>query len=103
MFHLTDEKKLIWKNKGWGTQIDIMESLKNMINWLFDIKHLVPEQIYIVAMNHLKSINDELEEKVETRCTAINWNGNRCRQEGMPNQTGGPIINGRCKYHRKVE
>ena len=79
-----------------------MESLGNMMNWLFDIKHLVPDQIYILAMNHLKSINDELEEEeVETRCTAIKYNGNRCRQEGNSNQTGGPIIDGRCKYHPK--
>ena len=80
-----------------------MESIMNMMNWLFDVKQEVPDQIYRVAMDHLANINKELqEEKVETRCTAIKYNGNRCRQEGQSNQTGGPIIDGLCKYHRKT-
>ena len=35
-----------------------------------------------------------------TRCIAIKSNGSRCRQCGKKTQSGGPIINNYCKYHR---
>ena len=35
------------------------------------------------------------------RCQFIKKNGKRCRQVGKPSQSGGPIINGYCSYHRK--
>ena len=34
------------------------------------------------------------------RCIAIKHNGSRCRQCGKKTQSGGPIINNYCKYHR---
>ena len=34
------------------------------------------------------------------RCQHIKKNGERCRQTGKPNQSGGEIIQGRCGYHR---
>ena len=37
---------------------------------------------------------------VHTRCIAIKKNGSRCRQCGKDTQSGGPIINNYCKYHR---
>ena len=33
-------------------------------------------------------------------CQAIKKNGKQCRQSGKSNQTGGPIFNGYCKYHK---
>ena len=35
------------------------------------------------------------------KCKGIKKNGKPCKQRGDPNQSGGPIINGYCKYHRK--
>tara|TARA_Y100000389_G_C17015538_1_gene296274 strand:- start:13 stop:423 length:411 start_codon:yes stop_codon:yes gene_type:complete len=35
-----------------------------------------------------------------TRCIADKPNGSRCRQCGKDTQSGGPIINNYCKYHR---
>ena len=35
------------------------------------------------------------------RCKYIKKNGQQCRQRGKPNQSGGPIINGYCKYHKQ--
>tara|TARA_Y100000817_G_scaffold259683_1_gene213682 strand:+ start:1802 stop:2065 length:264 start_codon:yes stop_codon:yes gene_type:complete len=35
------------------------------------------------------------------RCKFIKKNGQQCRQRGKPNQSGGPIINGYCNYHRQ--
>lgn len=82
-----------------------MESINKMMMWAFDISRFIPEQYYLQLMNYLKNIHDEIE-KTETtaikRCQAIKWNKNRCRQEGQPNQTGGEIIDGYCKYHQHL-
>ena len=34
------------------------------------------------------------------KCQAIRMNGRPCRQCNKETQSGGPIINGSCKYHR---
>ena len=34
------------------------------------------------------------------QCKGIKKNGSRCRQAGLPDQSGGHIINGFCEYHR---
>lgn len=53
---------------------------------------------------------EELEQKTEKevktkneRCKYIKKNGKRCRQCGKPKQTGGPIINGYCSFHKNKQ
>jgi len=45
------------------------------------------------------TFNNNINHK-EHRCKAIKKNGKSCKQSGKSTQTGGPIINGYCKYHR---
>jgi hypothetical protein len=78
-----------------------MEALSRLVIWVDSISRLIPEQIYITLMNYLKDVHEEIESEKVERCKATKWNGNRCRQEGQPNQTGGPIIDGYCSYHKK--
>tara|TARA_B100000902_G_C27005187_1_gene761869 strand:- start:190 stop:435 length:246 start_codon:yes stop_codon:yes gene_type:complete len=40
------------------------------------------------------------EKKDRNRCQFIKGNGKQCRQTGKESQSGGPIINGYCRYHR---
>lgn len=79
-----------------------MEALGRLLIWIDSISHAIPEQLYIVVMDHLKAIHDEIENKdkpEDNRCRATKRNGSRCRQEGKPNQSGGQIIDGYCSYH----
>lgn len=39
-------------------------------------------------------------EQILDRCKFIKKDGKQCRQRGKPSQSGGPIINGYCSYHR---
>lgn len=39
-------------------------------------------------------------EHILDRCKFIKKDGKQCRQRGKPSQSGGPIINGYCSYHR---
>ena len=40
------------------------------------------------------------EKKERNRCQFIKGNGKQCRQTGKESQSGGPIIDGYCRYHR---
>ena len=50
----------------------------------------------------LETIEEEppSEKKVRERCQFIKKNGKQCRQTGKETQSGGPIIDGYCNYHR---
>lgn len=51
-----------------------------------------------------KNINSKNKENTQgnERCKFIKKNGKQCRQRGKENQSGGPILNGYCKYHRHL-
>ena len=68
------------------------------------VKRIIPTQPYTCvargpAPPPLKNDLSPKKEIIE-RCTYIKKNKKQCRQCGKPTQSGGPIINGRCKYHR---
>ena len=51
----------------------------------------------------LFDINRDISKRLDIyneRCCHIKSNGKQCRQMGKLKQSGGPIINGKCKYHR---
>ena len=43
---------------------------------------------------------EKKEKVVRERCQFIKKGGKQCRQSGKPSQSGVPIINGYCLYHR---
>ena len=45
-------------------------------------------------------VKPEKKTLVRERCKFIKKGGKQCRQSGKPNQSGGPIIDGYCSYHR---
>uniref|UniRef100_A0A6C0L216 Uncharacterized protein n=1 Tax=viral metagenome TaxID=1070528 RepID=A0A6C0L216_9ZZZZ len=51
-----------------------------------------------------ETVKEKVKEKVKSRqrCQYIKAGGKQCRQSGKETQTGGPIIDGYCKYHRKI-
>lgn len=48
-----------------------------------------------------KTNKKQSNEQFLDRCKFIKKDGKQCRQRGKPSQSGGPIINGYCSYHRK--
>ena len=47
-----------------------------------------------------KYTKNQSNEHILDRCIFIKKDGKQCRQRGKPSQSGGPIINGYCSYHR---
>ena len=77
----------ITPNTGLRLRYDVMQCIDASNNGdiqLFDINRDIS--------NRLDIYNE--------RCCHIKSNGTQCRQMGKPKQSGGPIINGKCKYHR---
>ena len=50
-----------------------------------------------------EKVKEKEKVKVESRqrCQHIKADGKQCRQSGKETQSGGPIIDGYCKYHRQ--
>lgn len=84
---------------------DIIQSLKAEIKKLsFDdtqsyISYSPNPYKWNNKKNYSELSNREISNSNE-RCSHIKYNGKQCRQRGAPTQSGGPIINGKCKYHR---
>ena len=77
----------ITPNTGLRLRYDVMQCIDASNNGdiqLFDINRDIS--------NRLDIYNE--------RCCHIKSNGTQCRQMGKPKQSGGPIINGKCKYHK---
>ena len=51
----------------------------------------------------LATDTEKKKKEIRERCQCIKKDGKQCRQSGRPTQSGGPIINGFCSYHRPNE
>jgi|MEHZ01.4.fsa_nt_MEHZ011120021.1_2 hypothetical protein len=66
-------------------------------------------EVILVKVEALEEVEPEKKKPVclstaseegEERCIFIKKNGKQCRQSGKPSQSGGPIINQYCSYHK---
>lgn len=57
----------------------------------------------LIIENNYEQKEKIYKKKDTNRCKFIKQNGKQCKQSGKINQSGGPIINGYCKYHTKLE
>ena len=107
------EKNYIHKNVYW----DLYNRTKNDCKYYKDIIQSLKAEIKRLSSDNIQPYVSQSPNSFEwrknyseltnreiinsnVRCNHIKYNGKQCRQRGKPTQSGGPIINGKCKYHR---